>query len=580
MNLREPFRSAIVLVVFAALFLFLSLYSYTRQSATWDEPQHITRGYLGWQGDHRLDPEHPPFLRLWAALPLTMMGDIKCDVSVINQVSPIDWVGIGQFQYAHQFLYKMNDADRLLYRARFMIVLLAVLLGALVYCWTRDWLGFWPAVMALALYCFEPNILAHGSLVTTDMAITCFMFGSLYFLWRIARRFSMGNLIGLSLFFVLAVTSKFSSLILGPIIFLLLAIHVSREGSWARKNTRLAKAAIAGGIIVWLALISWLGVWATYGFRFNPSATADWVYKFHEDPTVVARTPRLAPLIAWSDQHRLLPNAFSQGFLLGQAKAQVRGAFLAGQTSGTGWWYYFPYAFAVKTPTALLALLAVGIVIVAQLWRKSLDTAIFVLLPIGFYLGTAMLQKLNIGLRHILPLYPLAIVLCGVAIAWLFRRERKFLIGSLMAVCLMEGIEFSRMYPHPLAFFNSLAGGPENGHNCLVDSNLDWGQDLKGLKQWMLANNVKHINLAYFGTADPAYYDIDQTPLPGAPFFDMNRVAAPQLPGYVAMSSTILSGVYGGEGERSFYAPLRKMEPVAVLGFSINIYHIEKPWWQ
>ena len=127
-------RIASVLFAFAIVFGGLCVFSYTRESATWDEPQHLVRGCLGWRGDNRFDPEHPPLLRLWDTLPLR---DFKCDLDVIDKVSPDNWAGMGQFQYAQITLYKMNDADRLLYRARFMNVLLGVVLGTLAVSYTH-----------------------------------------------------------------------------------------------------------------------------------------------------------------------------------------------------------------------------------------------------------------------------------------------------------------------------------------------------------------------------------------------------------------------------------------------------------
>ena len=402
MTFRERVSSAFVIMGFAVVFIALSLFSYCQKSAAWDEPQHLTRGYLGWHGDQRVDPEHPPFLRLWAALPLLPMKKISLETGMINQVTPAAWVGIGQFQYAHYFLYKANDADRLLYRARFMIVLLGVLLGAMLFLWTREWLGFWPAMGALTLYTFEPNILAHSSLVTTDFGITCFMFGTVYCLWRTSRNLTPGNVVGVIIFFTLSVISKFSSLVLGPIVFLLLVVQVARRQPWGPLKTRGAKIGFSLGLIVVLTLASWAAVWASYGFRYLPSPSQEWIFHFHDDPDVVKRTPLIAHLVGWSDQHHLLPNAFTQGFLLGQAKAQVRGAFFFGQTSGTGWWYYFPVAFAIKTPVAILLLLGMSLIVVAWRWRKFFETPVFVILPGAFYLAIAMLQKLNIGLRHIL----------------------------------------------------------------------------------------------------------------------------------------------------------------------------------
>jgi len=146
-------------------------------------------------------------------------------------------------------------------------------------------------------------------------------------------------------------------------------------------------------------------------------------------------------------------------------------------------------------------------------------------------------------------------------------------------LCLAQVVEFATVYPDCLAFFNAGVGGPSHGAEYLVDSNLDWGQGLKLLKQWTTENQVTRINLSYFGYADPSYYRIDYKPLPGSPFFDRGRIGGPQLPGYVAVSATNLRGAYPGDFARDFYAGLRQREPVAVLGYCIYVYRIDQPWW-
>jgi len=443
-----------------------------------------------------------------------------------------------------------------------------------VFAWAHDWLGFGPAVGALALFTFEPNIMAHSSLVTTDLGSTCFIFGTLYFLWRTCRRLTAGNVAGLTVFFALAIISKFTSALLVPIVIILLGIWVYRRD---QEPSRPAKAGIAAGIIVGLALVSWLAIWAVYGFRYAPSHNPNWLFHFDNSSPFGRELPALGRLAAWGDAHRLFPNAFSQGFLLSQIKSQVRGAYLNGEISSTGWWYYFPVAFLIKTPVAVLVLLAGGLTITGKLWRKFLDTPIFIVLPAVLYVGTAMTQRLNIGVRHILPVYPLALLLCAVALAWLLRRDQRRAALGVAGLIAMTGIEFAQAYPDPLTFFNSFVGGPANGDHYLVDSNLDWGQDLKGLKVWMDENRVPFINLCYFGTADPAYYGIACALLPGGML--MNIAQPPQLPGYVAISVTNLRGVYFSPKLRQFYAALLTQAPVAQIGRTIMIYRFDRPWW-
>jgi hypothetical protein len=561
-------RVAITLAMFAAAFLALAVGSYTQTSATWDEPQHLTGGYLALtRGDYRLDPEHPPLVRLFAALPL--LGQAVVETTAIDRTRPIEWVAAGQLRFAHRFLYRDNDADRLLYRARFMVALLGVLLGVFVFGWAYEWLGYWPAVMALVFYTLEPNMLAHASLVTSDFGVTSFLFGAVYALWRAWRAPSGRNLAFLTVCTVCAVLSKFSGLILLPVIAVLLAIAVIH-----RRGLMPRHAAIVAAM---LAVSMPAAVWAAYGFRHAPDPSGTWRFAFQHDPGVTERMPATTRLVAWVDEHALVPNAFAQGFLLGQARAQERPSYLAGGFSTRGWWFYFPIAFLLKTPLSLLVLLLMGVVLVAAR-RYALGDSAFVWLPVVIYGAWAMTMPLNIGLRHLLPIYPFVVLLAAAAAKTLLagRGTGRLVLGAL---ALFWVFEFTRAYPHTLSFFNQLAGGPAGGHAYLVDSNLDWGQDLKGLKAWMDDHNVPSINLAYFGTADPAYYGIDATYLPAGYMFSSVGAAAPKLPGYVAISETTLKGVYLDEQVRRFYAPLERIAPVTTIGHSIRVYRVEQRWW-
>ncbi len=561
--------TVVALAIFALTFILLEVASYTQKSATWDEPIHVTDGYASLvQGDYRVDPEHPPFLRMWAAIPMAMMGATPANLADIERTAPGTWAWT-LYGFCEQFLYGQNDADRLLYAGRFMIVLLGVALGGLLFFWAREWLGFWPAVAALGFYTIEPNIAAHASLVTTDFGCACFMFGALYFLWRTCRDWRPSNLVGLIVFFALAIVSKFSALILGPIVAILVVIEAMRRGPVTPRRAAL--------LIVMLAAASWIAIWASYGFRYLPSASPAWVYQLQTDTQVQREVPGLASAVSWIDSHHLLPNVYSQGFMFGQAKAQVRRAFLDGDVSDRGWWYYFPVAFAIKTPVAFLLLAAGGIAVVIARWRKTgTQDALFVMVPIVVYTAAAMATKLNIGLRHLLPIYPLLLLLVAAAAQALLARGRAGAI-ALAAALVVGSIEFGTNYPNNLAFFNVLVGGPTHGSEYLVDSNLDWGQDLKPLKRWMDGNNVQHINLAYFGNAYPPYYGINATYLPGSAFY--TQTPNVQLPGYVAISATVLRGVYLDEPGRAFYKSFQNRAPVMTIGHSIFIYWVEQPWW-
>jgi tetratricopeptide (TPR) repeat protein len=565
---------ALVLATFALAFTTLQWFSYTQKSATWDEPIHLTTGYAALAyGDYRVEATHPPFMRMWAALPLLFMRDVRLDTSVLDRTPPQAWhSGDTAYTFSTKFLYVDNDADRLLNAARFMTVLCGLGLGVLVFCWTYEWVGLRPAVCALAFYTLSPNLMANTSLVTTDAGITCFIFGTVYFLWRTSRRFSGANLAGLSLFFAAAVVTKFSALILGPLVAMLLVMAI-----WHR-TTITPRRAVA--VLVLMAAVSLVAVWAVYGFRYAPSRSPAWV--LHLESAPLAKTvPVTAAITGWIDRHRLLPNMFTEGFLMfAQSMLPPNDTYLAGDYSTDGWWYYFPVAFLIKTPLSFLALIGIGLVAAVRLRRRlgSLNEA-FVLIPIALYLAAAIANTDQVGIRHLLPLYPF-LVMVAAAGAMMLMRQRlgRFALGGLAA---FWAVMLAMVYPHTLTFFNSAVGGPRHGYEYLADSNIDWGQGLKQLKRLMTREGISSIGLAYFGSADPRYYGIDYTALPAAtPGFRLPAAPAtwtpPQLPGYVAVSATVLTGVYLDPEWQLFYDGLRDRTPTYIVGNSIFVYWLDR----
>jgi hypothetical protein len=578
MNHAERTRTLTVLAIFSVVFIALTVNSYVRESGTSDEASHLTAGYAAMRlNDYRIDSEHPPLVRMWSALPLLLSSDVTLDTNRPTWKARTFW------EFSHEFVYRQNDADSILNRGRFMIALLGMFLGWLVFFWARELFGFWPAVGVLGLYATEPNILAHSGLVTTDLGVTCFFFGTMYFLWRASRELCVGNLLGLVVFFALAQVAKFSALLLAPMVVLLLAVRICRSHAWVSRigrereiSRRSRKLCVSILLLLLLAAGSYVAVWGIMGFRYLPAPS-------HVDPDSLMRTkprvtefvPRLSAAINWVDRHHWLPNAYSQGFLLGQGKAQVRPTFLMGRFSNTGWWYYFPLAVLFKTSLTILVLFGIALAACAMNRTTFLQNEVWYLVPIAVYLGAAMMANINIGLRHILPIYPFILLACGKPLSALPSRVSPRLLPLLFVAPMLE---LATVYPHCLAFFNQLSGGPRNGLRLLADSNIDWGQDLKGLKRWMEQHRVRHINLAYWGTADPAYYDISCTYLPGSPFFAKDRVEGPWVPGYVAVSVNQFHDP-ADENVRSMYSPLLQRQPVAVIGYSIYVYWVDGKWW-
>lgn len=563
-------KRAIVIAVFLLAYFGLQLVSYTQRSAAYDEPMHLAAGYAALaQRDHRVDPTHPPLVRMWAALPLLGMRDVRLDTAEIAGQDQFAWMARA-YGFSHEFLFQENDADHLLNWARFMVVILGAGLGLMVFRWVEEWLGFWPAALVLGFFLLEPNLAAHATLVTTDFGITLFYTGTVYFLWRTCRDFRAGNIAGLALCFALAQATKFSAVLLVPTVALLLALAAGRSPAmtWRR----------AAGLVGLLGVAAWLMIWVVYGFRYAPSATPGWLWDTRSLPAMHERLPGVAPLLDWMDAHRLLPNAYNRGFLISYLASEAQPAFLAGEVRVGGWWYYFPLAFLLKTQSVLLILLVAGAgVLLVRRAALGRLTAAFVLLPPAVYLGVAMATGINIGLRHILPVYPFVLMLAVLAVHQIVsagwpRRLQWLVLGALAARWLFS---FASTYPHTLTFFNVFAGGPARGAEYLTDSNLDWGQHLKRLRRWMDAQGVDRINLAYFGMGDPAYYGINGVLLPGARDFMAKRIAKPELPGYVAIGATVQSGAYLTPEWRLLYGGFEDLTPVAVVGNSLRIYRVD-----
>jgi 4-amino-4-deoxy-L-arabinose transferase-like glycosyltransferase len=565
---------ALSLTTFAIVFTTLQWFGYTQKSGTWDEPIHLATGYAAVAyGDYRIEPTHPPLMRMWAALPLLLMRDVRLDTSAIDRTPPRVWhSGDTAYTFSTKFLYVDNDAERLLNAARFMVVLCGLALGVLVFCWTYEWVGLVPALCALVFYTLSPNILANTSLVTTDAGITCFLFGAVYFLWRSSRRFSAANVIGLALFVAAAVVTKYSALILGPLVATLLAVAL-----WHGTTITRRRAVV---LVLLLAAVSFTAVWGVYGFRYAPSSSPTWILHL-EDASLAETVPTLAMVTGWIDRHRLLPNMFTEGFLMfAQAMIPPVHSYLAGAYSDHGWWYYFPVAFVIKAPISFLVLIGIGLVtFVRQRRRLGSLTEAFVLVPIGLYLAAAVGNTYQVGVRHLLPMYPFLLLVTAAGVVALMRqRAGRFVLGGLAAFWVLM---LAAVYPHTLTFFNRAVGGPRHGYEYLADSNIDWGQGLKQLKAWMTRERVTHIGLAYFGSADPDYYGIDYTPLPAAtPGFRLPAAPAtwtpPQLPGWVAVSATVLTGVYLDPQWQLFYDGLRDREPTQVIGNSIFVYWLDR----
>jgi tetratricopeptide (TPR) repeat protein len=571
-----------VLVIFAVLFGLLTVTSFQQKSPTVDEPVHLLSGYaaLKWR-DFRANPEHPPLAKVLAALPL-LFFEVKDPRSSTPEWGLIPEKGPTELRtvsVAARMVFVDNDAEQLFFYAKLMMIGLAMFLGLFVYKWSKEVFGLGGAVVALFIYTLDPNILAHAQLVHSDLPFAAFFFIGTYYFCRILKCLNIPNLIFACGFFALAAITKFAyaAMFLVWALLGLVAIFsaeplVVKIGKVNSIYSKSAKAKLLVFVFAGVLITAYVSLWAAYGFSFHAIAGGKIRLPIEQETSQLAHLQTLASSIT---QNRLFPEAWLYGQLYVFNRLS-RTSYLFGHISG-GSWLYFPVAFAVKTPvTTLILVLAIpALLVFSRRWRE----ASFLLIPAAAYFSLAVCSGINIGLRHILPVYPFLFVLCGGVAVWLWETRRRTLKGALVIVAAWYFLSSVRSFPDYLAFFNEFAGGARNGHKILLDSNLDWGQDLKGLKRWMDSNGVKKIQFLYFGFHDaraPRYYGIDAMYLPGSWVLDSDIAdEGLPLPSFIAISANHLYEYILPRGEKALAKSLRRIEPVALIGYSIAVYNMD-----
>jgi hypothetical protein len=552
----------------------LSLGSIQQKSPTYDETIHLFAGYayLRW-GDYRINPEHPPLVKMIAAAPLLGLGLDTSGITPserrhVQRDKNYGWV------LGHRFAFVNNDAETLFFYSRLVMVFFAVALALSVAAWAKALYGADAGLVALILVCLDPNIIGHASIVQTDVPFALFLFGASFFFWRSLTKLTWFNLLATAGLFSAAALTKFSFILIVPIWLVLGSMHIfaaapshSPITTPSVINGPWRKVSLLALVLVLSLLVGYLAIWAAYQFRFDAS-----LFQRGQFNGLPGEPSWWSWLLQLCRDYMLLPEAMLFG--LGDAYRRMeRTAYLLGEISHNGFWLYFPVAFLVKTPvpTLLLALLSLGWMV---LHRPKPSAALVVLTPALIFLAFAIWSRLNVGWRHILPIYPFLFVwIAGMTVVVWRSGYRSTRLGlTFLAVWLMASTLWA--YPNYLSYFNEAIGGPSRGHAFLVDSSLDWGQDLKSLKSWMTRNRVERIQFAYFGTADPAYYEIDADYLPGSVYVaDSTPEKLTAAPSHVAISETFLAGLYLDQPER--YAAFRRRAPVAILGHTIRVYKAE-----
>lgn len=517
--------------VFALLLIALfaqAVLSMRQLSASTDELTHLPSGYSYLAtGEVQLNPQHPPLMKLLCAAPLLLL-EPKVDPAALDFSTglPNEW------DFGFRFLYG-NDADRLLFWGRMPVVLTALGLGAYVFVWARRLFGRAAGIGALALCAFSPTIIAHSRLVTFDVPLACFSTMALYHLWRYERT-GAGLQLGLaSLGLGLAMATKFSGLVLVPVFGLLLLPRLvglsaltcsSQNGAGVERWNPLA----AGFAAIAIALL-----------------VVQTSYLLSSDPFVY-----------WKSALRVNAD-HAAGYAY----------YLLGRFDPDGFWYYFPAAFLFKTPLPTLIAIVLAALLIRQHPAPQRADELFLVLPVVvFGLATALLAD-EMGVRYLLPVYPLLFVFASrLALAVLVSRRAR-IAALVLGIWYVGGT--LRIFPDHLAYFNELAGGPANGHRVLDDSNIDWGTDIKRLAAWLEREGIDEVRLRYAAHpfSNAAYYGIRAEPIE-----DRDWLTTPRPGVYVFGTHMLIRGQLHARqlGAKSDW--LDRYEPIGRIGYSLWVY--------
>lgn len=573
-----PLIACLLLLIFAVL----ALHSAREASITFDEPEQVALGYLSLtEPGHGYSVINLRLSQIWEALPLLFFKPRPHFPSMEERAHATE----RNISYGKLFFFSGGrDAQEMLFACRAMVVVLGVVLGALIFWQSRRLHGDLAGLLSLALYAFCPLVIAHSSLATTDIATALLFSLATLALWRLIEKPGLQTILWAGLAVGVLAATKISSVLIVPITLLLVgAKALERVGArrdfepWPVffRNTALA--------LFGASLLAWGVVWLVYGGPLAAPPVAPQPWATH--PTVEGHFANR--LISLARSWRLLPEAYLFDLHQFVHSGEIRRAYLLGQYSLDGWWYYFPLAWLVKNPLPLLFAVPAAAFAAWRLrrapqgpdavnWRGLTPWIVLAVV----YGGFAITGNLNIGARHLLPLYPSALIFAGLA-AKLLSAERR---TPVLLVCALAGgaaFETALAHPHHLAYFNALVGGSSKGYRIMVDSSTDWGESLLAVRRWLdrregnrsEESSKRPVYLSCFAHTDLGYYGLGEPRVSGLPqYYDARPIRPyPLLPGTYIISATMLQCVYNGR----FMGPWRpryeklyqeRLQDMAVLG--------------
>ncbi|MDO8496274.1 MAG: phospholipid carrier-dependent glycosyltransferase [bacterium] len=579
---------AVIIVVTA---LGLAITSVWNDAPIVDEIPHIGAGYSYIaKGDHRLNPEHPPLAKDLAGISLKLYG-IKDRAAFDDKSWQTDLNG--QWEFGRKLIFNSgNDAIWVTRFAKLPILIFFIISAIIIFIWTRQIASYFAALMALFLFAFSPTVLAHARFVTTDVPALFGVLLSSYFFVHYLKNQNRKNLILAGIALGIAELTKFSLFLLIPFFLGLALIYAFLNSPKSKFFNSLSL--ICNSILI-IAIGYIFVVWPVYYFH-------TWNY-----PAELQQSQTTTLLQSYGNRNFADPVIYLSGKPVVRALAEyglgllmvtqraVGGntTYFLGEVSKESWPHYFPIVYFLKEPLPFWGMIMIVMLIGAARfkfynlksqmrhcidWSKNHFAELTMLLWIFGYWYTSIRANLNIGVRHLMPVYGFTfILLAGALVKIASSLDRKklftfyFLLFTLMGWYLYENIS---VYPYYLTYFNQVAGGPSGGYRYVVDSNLDWGQDLKRLADWVKEKDIKKISLDYFGWSDQTYYIKDGLVwIRAGQYINADNFLKDNPEGgYIAVSASFFMG--SREKPETSYAWLDDYKPITIIGNSIFVWYI------
>jgi len=555
----------------------LLAWSATKHSPNLNEDAHLVAGVSHWKfGRFELYRVNPPLVRMVAAIPV-LLSDAKYDWSGFYESAGARPV----FDMGRQFI-EVNGEKSIWYFtiARWACIPFSLLGGFICFLWAKDLYGPAAGLFSLTLWCFSPNMLAHGQFITPDCGATALGITAAYCFWKWLRQpgWKLAIIAGVGL--GLAELTKTTWIILfglWPLLWLIW--QISRKAdiaiSWKKQAAQLVSILFLGLYLLNLGYGFEGSFTKLNQFEFTSNSLAG--YENEEQRDEEQKTNRFAD--SWLGE---IPVPFPRNYVLGidiqkrDFENFGRESYLRGEFRDHGWWYYYLYALAIKVPIGYWIIFCLAFLHAFYHrasnnsgWRNGLllaAPAIIILILVSSQTG------FNHHMRYVLPIFPFAFIWMGQTALWM-AEKKKLAAATTTSISLLWAIGSSlTIYPHSLSYFNEAVGGPAHGHEHLINSNIDWGQDLLFLKEWIEKHpEAKPMHLCYYGDFNPKDLGLDY-PLP--PINEKNDPNYQPPPGWYAISVNYLKG-YEWRQPKDGFTYFQKNEPVAIVGHSIYIYHIK-----